>query len=52
MGGCVRALSQVLDEGEMNYHIMLSMQPRHRIAPRASVTNVLELSAALYESRA
>ena len=45
-------LSQILDEGEKNYHSLLSMQPRHRTALRAFVTNILGSSAALYESQA
>jgi predicted nucleic acid-binding protein len=42
----IAVLSQSLDKDEQSCHFLLSMQPRHRTALRAFVTNSLRLSAA------
>ena len=46
------ALSQILDEDERNYHLLLSMQPRHKTVPLAFGAHYSFLSAALYVWRA
>ena len=48
----VKVLSQVLDEGEKNYHYLLSMQPRHRTALRALGPEFRRFPIVPYESRA
>jgi hypothetical protein len=45
-------LSQILDEGEKNYHFMLFMQPRHRTVPPAFAAHSPSLSFGLCESHA